>query len=106
MVEREAEKNNNVHLEMRNLKQIELQWLKNRGKKGWGYDTKKIDNENQCQATLKRLQRGDENQLEKRPCNCVPRPCISVPRPCNCLLRPLYLETEEEKRAKKGMNLI
>ena len=33
MVEREAEKKNNVHLEMRNLKQIELQQLKNREEK-------------------------------------------------------------------------
>ena len=32
------------------------------------------DNENQCQATLKRLKRGDENELERNV--CVPRPCI------------------------------
>ena len=30
----------NVRLEMRNVKQAELQRLKNRGKKGWGYDAK------------------------------------------------------------------
>ena len=35
----------NIRLEMRNLKQTELQRLKNRGKKGWGYDAKKIKQE-------------------------------------------------------------
>ena len=33
---------NKVHLEMRNLKQTELQRLKNRGKKGLGYDQKSL----------------------------------------------------------------
>ena len=35
MDEKQAEKNN-IHLEKRNLKQIELQRLKNKGKKGCG----------------------------------------------------------------------
>ena len=34
MDEQEAREKNNVHLEMRNLKQTELQRLKNGGKKG------------------------------------------------------------------------
>ena len=46
------------------------------------------DKENKRQATLKRLKRGDENELEKRPCICVPRPCICVLRPCICVSRP------------------
>ena len=56
----------NVRLEMRNLKQAELQRLKNRGKKGWGLtrNEKIEDHEKQRLATLKRLKRGDGNELE------------------------------------------
>ena len=49
---------------MRNLKQTELQRLKNRGKKGRGLrirpeNEKKENHEKQCLATLKRLMRGE-----------------------------------------------
>ena len=55
---------------MRNLKQTELQRLKNRGKKGWGLriwrENEKIDNhEKQRQATLKRLKRGEVEEKPK-----------------------------------------
>ena len=60
----------NVHLEMRNLKQTELQRLKNRGKKGWGLrirrENEKIENhEKQRLATLKILKRGEVEEKPK-----------------------------------------
>ena len=50
-----------------NLKQTELQKLKNRGKKGWiRPENKKTENhERQLLATLKRLKRGDNNEFER-----------------------------------------
>ena len=92
---------------MKNLKQTELQRLKNRGKKRLRIVlekdrarriTKKLqeekkrsseteDQENQHLATLNRLKQGDENELERKL------------RPENVVAR-LAMETEEERRAR------
>ena len=77
MVKKEAGKKNNVHLEMRKLKQTELQRLK----KTFTFSLVDFwfsfllyhfacypqpeDQEKQRLATLKRLKRGDENELER-----------------------------------------
>ena len=57
-----AEKN--VLLEMRNLKQTELQRLKNRGEKSLCEQKKTENHKKQRLATLKRLNRGDD-KLER-----------------------------------------
>ena len=75
------------------------------------------DNENQCQATLKRLKRGDENELERnlRLEKVVASKQLKFAMETDAERKArlekmvattqlrLALETEEERRAKKGI---
>ena len=74
---------------MRNLEQTELQRLKNRGKKRLRIrrENEKIENhEKQRLATLKRLKRGDDNELKRKTGESG-----------------LAVETEEESRTRRRM---
>ena len=53
----------NVHLEMRNLKKTELQRLEERKAEDMTRTYK--NRKPQCPATLKRLKRGDDNELRE-----------------------------------------
>ena len=82
----------NVHLEMGNLKQTELQRLKTEERKAED-KTRKIKKENhkkQRLATLKRLKRGNDNELRR---NLLEKVVAGKQ------LR-LAVETEEERRAR------
>ena len=85
----------NVHLKMRR----ERDRVRRRTKKL--QDEKKrspeIEDHEQRLATLIRLKRGDENELERK---------LKLEKVVATTQLMLALETEEERRAKKGMDLI
>ena len=115
-------KNNNIHLEMRNLKQKEQKKNYKRKKKRSSVTE---DKKSQRQATLKTLKRGDENETSLYLCTAslylekvvaskqlkfametdVERKARLEKMVATTQLS-LALETEEERRAKKEMNLI
>ena len=72
---------------MRNLKQAELQRLKQpREENKRSSETE--DHKNQCLATLKRLKRGDENELERK---------LRLEKVFASIQLRLAMETEEEQ---------
>ena len=85
----------NVHLKMRR----ERDRVRRRTKKL--QDEKKrspeIEDHEQRLANLIRLKRGDENELERK---------LKLEKVVATTQLMLALETEEERRAKKGMDLI
>ena len=75
---------------MGNLKQTELKRLKTEERKA--EDTKRNKNhKKQCLATLKRLKRGDDNELERS---------LRLEKVVANKQHRLVLETEEERRAR------
>ena len=89
---------------MRNLKQTEHQRLKNRGKKGRiRRENKKTENhEKQILATLKRLKRGDDNELERnlRLKKVVSSKQLRLGDDAATKRLWLAMETEEERKAR------
>ena len=93
------EKKKKVHLEMGNIKQTELQRLKERREKdrarritkGKKRSSETDDHEKQCLATLKRLKRGDENELDRN---------LRLEKMVATKQLRLVMETDEERRAR------
>ena len=77
---------------MRNLKQTELQRLEERKAedKTRTYENRK-KNKKQCPATLKRLKRGDDNELERN---------LTLEKVVDSEQLRLAVEAEEERRAR------